>query len=176
MTQEISCDVCKDLIPLVKDEVASPDSVALVKNHAAHCPACRAELDEAAPAPIPSDKPIIQKIRRTISLRVLACVALGVALGLSLRLNEMFVYNLFIMPVVGALLYLFSGKKWYYGPGIIAALGSVCRFVTLLLTGQESFDLMVIGISIMAGLTYGLLALLGGGIAALFQYAFAKGE
>ena len=39
---EIPCAVCRDLIPLVQDGVASPESEALVKAHLAACPACRA--------------------------------------------------------------------------------------------------------------------------------------
>jgi len=38
---EISCDMCMDLIPLVKDGVASPDSVAAVEGHIAGCEECR---------------------------------------------------------------------------------------------------------------------------------------
>ena len=38
---EISCAVCRDLIPLVQDGVASPESEALVKAHLQTCPECR---------------------------------------------------------------------------------------------------------------------------------------
>lgn len=171
--QYISCDVCRDLIPLVRDEVASEDSVALVREHVAHCPACLAELGEAA-APVPSDGAALQKVRRAISLRVWALVALGVALGLSLRLDESFLYNLFFMPAVGALLYLFGGKKWYFGPCVIAAAGGFCRLAVFLLTGEGGVGLPEAGLCALAGLACGLLALLGGGIAALFRYAFGR--
>lgn len=174
--QDISCDVCRDLIPLVKDGVASVDSVALVTRHVAHCAECKAERGEEKAASVPSDQSIIKKIRRTLSLRLLAFVVLGVALGLLLRVDETFVYNLFIMPVVGALLYLFGGKQWYFGPCAIACIGAVCQMVALPLTGHETALLSIIGLSIAIGLAYGLLALLGGGIAALFKYAFTRGE
>lgn len=35
---EIPCAVCRDLIPLVQDGVASPESEALVKAHLQACP------------------------------------------------------------------------------------------------------------------------------------------
>ena len=35
---EIPCAVCRDLIPLVQDGVASPESEALVKAHLQTCP------------------------------------------------------------------------------------------------------------------------------------------
>ena len=38
---EIPCAVCRDLIPLVQDGVASPESEALVKAHLQTCPECR---------------------------------------------------------------------------------------------------------------------------------------
>ena len=38
-TTKISCAVCRDLMPLVQDGVASPESEALVQAHMAVCPA-----------------------------------------------------------------------------------------------------------------------------------------
>ena len=36
--KKIPCAVCRDLMPLVQDGVASPESEALVKAHLAACP------------------------------------------------------------------------------------------------------------------------------------------
>ena len=68
-TAKIPCAVCRDLMPLVQDGVASPESEALVKAHLAACPACRALRQGAdAPAvpelPAPDDGKILQKLRR----------------------------------------------------------------------------------------------------------------
>ena len=46
--KKIPCAVCRDLMPLVQDGVASPESEALVKAHLAACPACRAFPRRAA--------------------------------------------------------------------------------------------------------------------------------
>ena len=42
--KKIPCAVCRDLMPLVQDGVASPESEALVKAHLAACPATLASL------------------------------------------------------------------------------------------------------------------------------------
>lgn len=41
---KVSCDVIQDLLPLYTDQAASADTVALVEEHLASCPACREEL------------------------------------------------------------------------------------------------------------------------------------
>ena len=46
---EISCEMCMDLMPLVRDGVASPDSVAAVEGHLAGCEMCRAAFDGELP-------------------------------------------------------------------------------------------------------------------------------
>ena len=37
---KVSCDVIRDLLPLYTDQAASADTVALVEEHLASCPAC----------------------------------------------------------------------------------------------------------------------------------------
>ena len=74
--KKIPCAVCRDLMPLVQDGVASPESEALVKAHLAACPACRALRQGAdAPAvpelPAPDDGKILQKLRRRYSTHLL---------------------------------------------------------------------------------------------------------
>ncbi len=52
--RDLSCDVIRDLLPAVADEIASADTEALVKEHTKACADCRAALaamraPEAAP-------------------------------------------------------------------------------------------------------------------------------
>ena len=48
---EISCEMCRDLIPLVEDGVASADSRAAVEHHLQTCPVCNGQpLAEQIPA------------------------------------------------------------------------------------------------------------------------------
>ena len=42
---KISCDICMDLIPLVKDGIASEDSCDAVKKHISKCEKCKVEFD-----------------------------------------------------------------------------------------------------------------------------------
>ena len=51
---KIPCAVCRDLIPLVQDSVASPESEALVKAHLQTCPECRTLWQGAGPATKPA--------------------------------------------------------------------------------------------------------------------------
>jgi len=46
MTMKLECDVIRDLLPLYAEKLASPASSALVEQHLAECPACRAELEQ----------------------------------------------------------------------------------------------------------------------------------
>ena len=52
---ELSCDIVRDLLPLVHDGVASEASRAAVQAHLAGCSACRAEW-EALEADAPKEK------------------------------------------------------------------------------------------------------------------------
>ena len=42
---KLECDVIRDLLPLYAEKLASPASSALVEQHLAACPACRAQLE-----------------------------------------------------------------------------------------------------------------------------------
>ena len=69
IVSDISCDVCRDLIPLVADGVASEDSEALVHAHVTHCPACQAYLDSGGiqlPAPEPDAARVLGRIQRKL--------------------------------------------------------------------------------------------------------------
>ena len=47
---DITCDVCRDLMPLVKDGIASADSRLAVERHLESCPSCRARFEKPLPA------------------------------------------------------------------------------------------------------------------------------
>lgn len=56
---KLECDVIRDLLPLYAEKLASPASSALVEQHLAECPACRAELEQMEkPVPVqPESQP-----------------------------------------------------------------------------------------------------------------------
>ena len=47
-----NCEIVRDLLPLYAEHMASPASTALVEEHLAECPVCRAEL-ERMEKPVP---------------------------------------------------------------------------------------------------------------------------
>lgn len=52
-----NCEIIRDLLPLYAEHIASPASTAMVEEHLAECPACRAELDQMEkPVPVQPEK------------------------------------------------------------------------------------------------------------------------
>ena len=91
--RDLSCDVIRDLLPAVADEIASADTEALVNEHIATCADCRAALDAMrapSPAPTADEKEIdyLKKTRkkgwRAVIASMLAVLMLCAA-GLALR-------------------------------------------------------------------------------------------
>ena len=113
--KKIPCAVCRDLMPLVQDGVASPESEALVKAHLAACPACRALRQGAdAPAvpelPAPDDGKILQKLRRRYSTHLLLLAFVGIAAGVALGYTGRSNWVILLLPLVwGVLTYRDTG-------------------------------------------------------------------
>ena len=108
-TAKIPCAVCRDLMPLVQDGVASPESEALVQAHMAVCPACRALRQGAdAPAvpelPAPDDGKILQKLRRRYSTHLLLLAFAGIAAGVALGYTGSANWVILFLPCVWAVL------------------------------------------------------------------------
>ena len=107
-TAKIPCAVCRDLMPLVQDGVASPESEALVQAHMAVCPACcalwqGADEPTTPEPPAPDDGKILQRLRRRYSMHLLllafAGIAVGIALGYTGRSNWVILF-LFTLGLV----------------------------------------------------------------------------
>ena len=88
---KLECDVIRDLLPLYAEKLASPASSALVEQHLAACPACRAELEQMEkPVPVqPESQPDapLRSIRKTMqkkSIRIAAAAVLAVLCALGL--------------------------------------------------------------------------------------------
>jgi len=78
---KVSCDVIRDLLPLYTDQAASADTVALVEEHLASCPACREELGRlgtALPAEPEGGEPLRRFKRRWRRRQVLIAVTAAV--------------------------------------------------------------------------------------------------
>ena len=167
---KISCDLCMDLIPLVKDGVASQDSKQAVDAHIASCEACRAFYNGETPPPVDTVK-TFEKFHRRLQLSSAMLMMFGIFFGLSLTAgNDMF-YNTLIMPVIGALgYYIFRWKALY----IVPALMLITHLATNLfgfLRGIEHLDLYSI---LIWTFLYSIFAILGTIIAWLLHFAFRK--
>ena len=82
---KLECDVIRDLLPLYAEKLASPASSALVEQHLAECPACRAELEQMEkPVPVqpePQPDAPLRSIRKTLqkkSIRIAVAAVLAV--------------------------------------------------------------------------------------------------
>lgn len=170
--QEISCAICRDLMPLVSDGVASAESEQAVHAHLAHCAACRKEWDACAvlPQPVsPDDSRVLRRIRRGMLWRSAAFVLLGLCAGIaavSLGLGSAPAL-LWTLIFLGALGYaLLRRYIWAAAPAVGVVLGLLAR----ILTGAGLKEMLyvagfgVIGMS-MGAAAAGLLAfaLLPGG-------------
>ena len=82
---KLEYDVIRDLLPLYAEKLASPASSALVEQHLAECPACRAQLEQMEkPVPVqpePQPDAPLRSIRKTLqkkSIRIAAAAVLAV--------------------------------------------------------------------------------------------------
>ena len=107
-TAKIPCAVCRDLMPLVQDGVASPESEALVQAHMAVCPACRAcgreRTTRNAGTAAPDDGKVLQKLRRRYSTHLLLLAFVGIAAGVALGYTGSANWVILFLPCVWAVL------------------------------------------------------------------------
>ena len=85
---KLECDVIRDLLPLYAEKLASPASSALVEQHLAECPACRAELEQMEkPVPVqpePQQDAPLKNIRSSLNRRRLRTMLCSFAAALAL--------------------------------------------------------------------------------------------
>ena len=167
---KISCEMCRDLMPLVRDGIASEDSCAAVRDHIQDCPECK-ELF-AGELPPPSDgKKMMEQMKRKLQLCLAMLLMFGILLGLSLTAREEMFYNTLIMPFIGIVGYAIFRLKSVV---VIPVLLFISQFIMNWfggLFGGEHLDgaslIMWVGI-------YCIFVGIGIVIAALFHFAFRK--
>lgn len=114
---KITCDIVLDLIPLVKDGVASEDSCRIVREHIALCKSCRDEFEELKSVRMEEtalrDKKIIFSIKRSLFISQVLVLIIGAIAGVALTGSAGMFYNFLIMPVIGVAGFFLLKKKWY---------------------------------------------------------------
>ena len=169
---QITCDMCMDLMPLVHDGVASADSAAAVERHILSCADCRALYEGQLPEPDRSGN-VIDELRKKLRFFMFMVLIFGVLYGVSLTAGEGLFLNAVIMPVIGAVgYYLLRGKAVYGVPAMILVTHLVTNTFGLL-RGVEHLDILTL--LMWCGL-YSLFAVLGAVTAWLLHFALGKEE
>lgn len=123
----VSCAVVQDLMPLVRDGVASADSEALVQAHIESCADCRALWDalpaaSAAPAQ-PDDAAVLKTVRTHVRLWLLVVVVVGLALGMAVLNSGRATGLLFVIfPLTCGIACWFDDVIWKLVPVFAAAI------------------------------------------------------
>lgn len=180
--QDLPCEICRDLLPLVRDGVASEASRRAVEEHLAHCEACRELWGEEAPPPLHRDR-VLGRIRRRLYAWQGAMTAAGVILGMALVSTGQAGYNILLLPVLGAGVQWLSPRRARWMPLLVWLLMmgvSLVPSARFLFTRLTQGDLNAVGGALTAEglwcLLYAALCALGMLAAALFRYALRKEE
>ncbi len=171
----ISCDVCLDLLPLVRDNIASNDSKELVLLHLEGCESCRNVYEhyEAPRLSEADDIKTIVRIRNKLFFCGIFLLLCGAFAGVYLSDSMGMFYNIILMPLLGAIGYLLLRKRWYL---IVAGVFILSYFWMLVKYILESRSLspQLFGLPLFFTLIYSFLVLLGVLIGELLRYAFHK--
>lgn len=174
---KISCDICLDLIPLVKDDIASEDSKEVVNEHIKECDICKSLYEEMSIQRIEmNDRRVVSKIRNRLYFAAISTIFLGAILGLALTEGMGMFYNVLIMPVIGGIGYFALSKKSYYVPLTLFGFSYIWLLVKYIFEGMFSTNFHVSGLLLPAywSLIYSGLSILGIIIAFLLKIAFKK--
>lgn len=174
---KITCDVILDLIPLVKDGVASDDSTQIVHEHLKSCQSCQAEYDlfetPNVTEPRVKDEKIIFAIKRSIFITQLTILLIGAIIGIALTNSMGMFYNFLIMPLIGAISFFIFKRKVYWALVAIFILSFIWQLMTVLIIGE--FAPVAFTSSFTYSIIYTILVGLGVVIAFLLKFAFQKG-
>lgn len=172
---KLPCAICRDLLPLVQDGVASPESEAAVREHLKTCEACRALWPEAGetpePAPRPDDEWVVRRLRARVNGWLVLFIAAGLLLGLACSRSNLASGVLFVLvfPLVSGLTYWWGGRVWRVLPPVAALLWAGYY----LTGGQAAYAVRSswLIVSLGGAAAAAVLCLIGVAAAALFRYA-----
>ena len=113
----VPCDIILDLIPLVKDNVASEGSINLVSEHLESCENCKLEFENYS-LPIQKevdDKRVLFSIKKKLFLITSALLFLGTFIGMVLNKSTSpnfmpIIIIVLSIVIVGILIFKFNSK------------------------------------------------------------------
>lgn len=180
---KISCDICMDLIPLVKDDIASEESRNAVMQHISDCENCKILFDEINKINKinnenikMNDKKVISKMKNQLVLGAMIMVVLGSFVGVGISESEWMFYNIIIMPLIGGLGYFALKQKSYIVPIGIFVLTYIWNFIKYIIeisTNEMELISIIIAPSMWA-IIYTGLCTLGVLIGFLLYIAFKR--
>lgn len=164
---QLSCEICKELMPLYTNGTLSAETAKLVEEHLLECEACRSYRDivtNMAPSPITEE---IQETSDSITHlknRLLFTQGLFLALGLLFCFFISFSSNIFqtILPLflIGFLGYLFTYKLF-----LCPLLATIITVIPTLLEEGSLFSTDTLMRLLVFSFLYFLLALMGSALA-----------
>ncbi len=169
---KISCDVCMDLLPLVKDGIASEDSKHAVEAHVTECALCRRLYQMSDTRAGNVEKSWVRLVNR-MRFWFILILMFGISFGLGLADGQEMFYNSILMPVIGVAGYfIFSWKAVIIVP-LLLLITEVCNWLMAVLRGIEEADLFS---SLWWIVICSFFVLLGIVIAGLLHWALSKKE
>ena len=174
----IPCNVILDLIPLVKDGVASDDSTKIVYEHINSCESCKVELEifediNESQKQI-KDVNIINAIKGRILFTQIIILVAGAIVGVALSNSMGMFYNFIIMPIIGGISLIAFKNKWHIAPIAIFILTYLWQTIAGIVVDGFSWPGLYIGL--YYSVIYVFLVILGVLITMLLKFAFKKGE
>lgn len=173
---KMSCDVCMDLIPLVKDDIANSGSRLFVEEHIKTCEACNIIYMGKEQIEIKmDDSAVVNKIKRQISNFLIAIILIGTVFGMMITNSIDMFYNALIMPIIGAIGYILLKEKAILLTVCLFIFSSIWHIVQLFSSGgsRERFVDIVLAAMFYSAI-YALFSLIGIFIAWLLKYAFGR--
>lgn len=171
---DITCNTCMDLIPLVKDGIASEDSCLLVENHIRSCKACILVWNEEIHLDTSIDaKTVTNKIKKQLQLIVILIIALSTLFGISLATSQNMFFNILLMPTIGTVSYVFLKNKAFFIALFILIVTYLWHFIII----YTKYGVLVVGgliASLWWGVIYAGLCIIGIVVAFLLHFAFKK--
>lgn len=176
---KISCKTCLDLMPLVKDGVASHDSRKLVKDHLQECKECKElysqlKIVELADVEIDNTRVLGNIKKKLYSLAGLILIV-GSIIGVNLSDSQNVFYNFLIMPLLGGVAYLAFEKRAYIFSLLIFTISMVFQMVNGYLEGYYSSIRYIFYESIIFPVFFAIFFILGIIIFRLLAFAIYGG-